>query len=893
MTYLPPFGAGHINASIGGNSTSAGAGYALVSSGTMLLAGGNNVTLSQNGNTVTISAGAGAVGSNTFGMSNLSNTSGTTGVISGSALQFALAGGNNVTLSQSINASSATITISAANQTVQTQNMHDLQIASNTTGTTALVSSGTLSLAGGNNITLSQAGGNAITISGANQSNPNISMYATGNTVGSSSSQLNASSLLFNGLGAATVGYSNGSVEISVPTQTAQPGIQSIQASNTTYTTGNVILSNANGLSFGSSAGGAITASYTVPSTAGLISAINVSASNTSTNLSNLVFSNGGGISFGLNGSTITASDLAQAFSAGGGSSTFQTMFFANSNGLSFTNTGGSVAASYTVPSTAGLISAINVSASNTSTNISNLVFSNSNGVSFGLNGSTITASAVGGGGGGIAALANSQTSYNSGTINLIEGGGAITIASSTNPGQSYLVSVPQTSSLMATGIVSVATNVSTISIGAPAFSAGLSNLGNTSNTSATVTNQLIFAGGNNITLSQSTAVGGATITISGASQSVQSQNLFDMQIAGNTTGTSTIISSGTLSLYGGNNVTLSQTTAAGSYGVTISAASQTVQTQNLHDLQIIGNTTGTSALISSGTLNLSGGNNITLSASTAAGGNTIAISAASQSLQTQSIVRQVNIAGNTAGALATISSGTMTLAGSNNITLSQNGNAISIIGQPTKTLSRFEYPEDLFGALGTVGQGSLSFQHMLIPYNVTGTAMQIVGSLNPATSATALTGTVNMSLWMGLYTQTGNTLSLYTSGSANNSFSWQLNVTTNFTSLSGMRQLSVPVNVNITPGEYWAAAVISSASTNSGAGFTLFGGNQLVGSNGSAYFAPIGSSGSSNVMMSEGIYTAATAAGPASLSAGALNFTGASYLFSAQFYNAIYNANY
>lgn len=60
---------------------------------------------------------AGAAGSNTLGMSNLGNTSGTTGVISGSAVRFLLAGGNNITLSQSVDAAnvSATITISAAN----------------------------------------------------------------------------------------------------------------------------------------------------------------------------------------------------------------------------------------------------------------------------------------------------------------------------------------------------------------------------------------------------------------------------------------------------------------------------------------------------------------------------------------------------------------------------------------------------------------------------------------------------------------------------------------------------------------------------------------------------------------------------------------------------------
>jgi len=163
MTYLPPANGGRVNLTIGGNTAGAGS---LVSSGTATLVGGNNITLSQNGNAITISGGVGggAAGSNTIGMSNLGNTIGTSGVISGSALQYALAGGNNVTLSQSINGSSGTLTISAANQTVQTQNLHNVTLAGNTAGVMAQVSSGTLTLAGGNNVTLSQ-NGNAVTIS--------------------------------------------------------------------------------------------------------------------------------------------------------------------------------------------------------------------------------------------------------------------------------------------------------------------------------------------------------------------------------------------------------------------------------------------------------------------------------------------------------------------------------------------------------------------------------------------------------------------------------------------------------------------------------------------------------------------------------------------------------
>lgn len=141
--------------STGGNS----AGTSGTVTNQLIFAGGNNVTLSQatgaGGNTITISAGAGGAGSNTLGMSNLGNTSGTTGAVSGSAVQFAFAGGNNVTLSQSLNGSSGTITISAAAAGAGsfTGGMSNI---GNTSGTTGVVNN-QLVLAGGNNVTLSQS----------------------------------------------------------------------------------------------------------------------------------------------------------------------------------------------------------------------------------------------------------------------------------------------------------------------------------------------------------------------------------------------------------------------------------------------------------------------------------------------------------------------------------------------------------------------------------------------------------------------------------------------------------------------------------------------------------------------------------------------------------------
>lgn len=123
----------------------------------------------------------------------------------------------------------------------------------------------------------------------------------------------------------------------------------------------------------------------------------------------------------------------------------------------------------------------------------------------------------------------------------------------------SVQLSAPVVSSVSATGIINISSNGAIVSIGAPAFTAGMSTIGHTSGISGTVSNQLILSGGNNITLSQSTGIGGNTLGISAANQSVQTQGIQSINIGGNTTGTTANISSGAMNLAGGFNITVSQ----------------------------------------------------------------------------------------------------------------------------------------------------------------------------------------------------------------------------------------------------------------------------------------------------------------------------------------------
>jgi hypothetical protein len=288
-----------------------------------------------------------------------------------------------------------------------------------------------------------------------------------------------------------------------------------------------IAFTNLNGLTMGLSTttGGkaTVTASYTVPSIVGLISAINVSAGANSSNVSAVVFSNANGVSFGLNGQTVTASHNGltsqsnQAFSAGGGSSAFQTLGFSDMNGVSFTNTNGSVGVTHDLQYTSNT-SNITSNALNTSAaRVVNVVAATNNT------------------GGGAASLSSNVSFSNANGATFYTSAGNVVALSYTVPAipaaTSWTVSDAATSATVgrlafgnANGLtfgLSTSNNgnhtVTASYTVPPSFSAGVSNIGNSSGNTGVTGTRVVFAGGNNITVSQGTDANGATITISGA----------------------------------------------------------------------------------------------------------------------------------------------------------------------------------------------------------------------------------------------------------------------------------------------------------------------------------------------------------------------------------------
>lgn len=133
---------------------------ATLAAGPVVLAGGNNITLSQSQNTITVSAFTQSVQTQmtalTAGMSTQGNTSGTTGLVSN---QLILVGGDNVTLSQSVNGQSAMLTIRAAAGGAAGSNTLGMSNLGNTAGTSGVVSGSAIRylVAGGAGIIGSQS----------------------------------------------------------------------------------------------------------------------------------------------------------------------------------------------------------------------------------------------------------------------------------------------------------------------------------------------------------------------------------------------------------------------------------------------------------------------------------------------------------------------------------------------------------------------------------------------------------------------------------------------------------------------------------------------------------------------------------------------------------------
>jgi hypothetical protein len=452
-------------------------------------------SVGMSGGSILIEVPGGGGGNFSGGLSNIGNTLGDTGVVS---QRLVLAGGNNITLSGSTNAGSATVTISGPN-TQSWFSQAGVSNLGNTAGDTGMVGS-RLVLAGAGAVSLSQstaAGGlGTVSISVTIPNQSALTFFATGNTTVNSSGTAALSSLLMRGYGVVSLGTSNGSILISSP-DAADFTFLSVGNSNlgntqgdTGVVTGRMVLVGTDMVSLsGSTNAGSITLSIRATQsnqTVGLYASSQTTgqSSSSTADARSLTFVGAGGVSVGLsNGRYIISGGAFTAGISGG-----------NTVGDTGTVTGQVVFAGG-----------------------ANITLSGSN------DGASQTISIIGGAGGagysaGVSSFGNTAGATGlTGTNLVFVGSGPVSLSQTTGAnGGTITINAPAVSSLSASGIVSIETNGSTVSIGAPAFSAGMSTQGNTAGNTGLASQRIVFVGSSNITLSGSTDGGSMTISISG-----------------------------------------------------------------------------------------------------------------------------------------------------------------------------------------------------------------------------------------------------------------------------------------------------------------------------------------------------------------------------------------
>lgn len=897
--------------------------------------GGVSVGYSNGSLVISGATGGGGGAAQSIGVSTGGGTSGNTGTYSG---QVVFAGGNNITLSVSSGAAGAqTITISGANLGGAQTGISSIAAG----GTTQSVGMAQFSNANGVSFGLSTNGSTGtITASVAAQTNQSVGIYASSNTTGaSSSSTVDARSLSVVGYGAISVGLSGGSLQISAPATALLAQLSAgISGGNTAGNTGTVaqglivFAGGANITLSGSSNGSSETIS--IIGGAGGGGGAGLSAGTQSVSTGTVVFSNSNNVTFGMSGSSRITGSYALNVSATGGTSVgLSGLTFQDSQGVSFGLSTGAGVGTITASVAAQTNQTIGVYASSQTTGQSSsntldarsMSFVGQGGVSVGLSGNSVLISGAAGGGAGFTA-GMSNIGNSTGTSGMVTGqlvlagGGNVKISGSTNGGSITLTisANPQVSHGMSTGgntlgdavtvsgrlVLAGGNNVTlsgstaagnqTITVSGPnMFQAGISG-GNTSNTSGTVSNQLVLAGGNNVTLSGSTDANGMSVTVSAGAGAAGAINV--------TGANGSSVSASTLAFSNSNGMTLGVSTGANGATVTgsytqaaqtnqslgIYASSQTFgqsssSTHDARSLTIYGSG-GISVGWSNGSLGISGQTTVAQTNQTVglyALGNTTQNSSSTLDARTLSFnALGAMTMGYSNGSIQVSAPGTSSLVGVGGISISSNGSTISISEAP---ISRLFHPPGQLTAISAPGNASATLQYVPVLQPVTLSRLDALVSWAGASSATTNTCAFAVSAYAAIYTKNGATLSSVSSGSTQTTYSYASNSAGQTQLISGaIRPISVPLAANMTPGEYYvgfnivtATSSIGLSTTNLAQSLSIMGGNGLQTAANFAEFTNQTAT-STGLQGGMGVYSAATTGLPAAVSLSAINQTGA-----------------
>lgn len=282
-------------------------------------------------------------------------------------------------------------------------------------------------------------------------------------------------------------------------------------------------------------------------------------------------------------------------------------------------------------------------------------------------------------------------------------------------------------------------------------------------------------------------------------------------------------------------------------------------------------------------TLAFSNANNVTFG--TSAGSIITASVAAPGAAAEQNAINLLgaNTAGNTTATGSTIglSGINLTLSGTNNsvvnisapatsslvatgiVSLSTNGSTISIGAAGGTATMWFPFNEGV-NVAGQQGQATLQIVPVPTPPTAANGQLEVDRVAFPLqlTYATNSTGSITMSLWMGLYTKNASTLSLEHSTSFSTAFTFS--GTANSSVMSGIRLHTVPWTTTFQDNRYYVA--VASRTTTGGANATF---NQMlmsqINSNFSGLFG-VASNRSHQWPLGFGVYSASTTGVPSSI---------------------------
>lgn len=648
-----------------------------------------------------------------------------------------------------------------------------------------------------------------------------VTANAASNTTQNSTGTVNLNAMTFQGAGIASVGLSNGSVVISVPSGGgAGDGVNILAAgTQTAATTGTVLFSNSNGITFGMSNSSIITASHNGLTTArasndaiGLNTAATnvtwtVNSSGLSLNASGyagtataisggaLITLNSAGLSFNGNalagtgtgftgGASISGSmthntaglslslshpawittQSGQAFSAGGGSSAFQTLSFNNANGATFTNTNGSVGLSYSVPVVSNAIQPVG-SATGSGTNVSRFAADDhvhegvfSVGVSTG--GNTAGDTRVGAGrfvlaGGANITLSQATAAGGLNTISIVGGAGG---------GGAGLSAGTQS--------VSTGTVVFSDSNGISFGMSGSSRITASYNSTQFAGTGTTFAGANisaSMTLNSNGLNLSASVAAPGAAAENNAHNLLGANTAGNTTATGSTIG------LSGVNITLSGTNAS-QIVISAPATSSLVGASGL-TLSTNGSTISVGQILGSYIQNADAwANSVTLTA-----------------FQSTSHMVPFFVA-------EPVSLGVLRMFNTNSVGASSTA---ATTGGTTFSYGHSRTHNFVIYSRGT-GASSLSLQ------SYTSTQHTDQQSINVAAAANSTQFSYSNRMTYVMSTGTSGVTFDYSSSAASLNFN-----TTNMTGVSGNKIADFPFAMSLTPGLYWLAYGVSSSTAS------------------------------------------------------------------------------